>query len=165
LNSTEAEDVVQETVLGVAKRIQKFKTGAGQGSFKSWLMHQTYWRIQDQFRRRQKDGRAAEARVAENSFDVEGSTTDPAIDSVDPEVHKIWETEWEEHVMRTALERVKGASSVKQFQMFDLHELQGISVTETAQTLGASIAAVYMACSRLKKSLRAEIKSVLQQQP
>jgi RNA polymerase sigma factor (sigma-70 family) len=163
LTSTEAEDVVQETVLGVAKRIEKFKTGAGHGSFKSWLMQQTYWRIQDQFRRRRKDRRATVAPAASNSFDSEQSSgTDPKVESVDPELHKIWEIEWQEHVARTALERVKAASSVKQFQMFDLHELQGISVGETAQALGVSRAAVYMACSRLKRLLRREIKSLLQ---
>ena len=41
---------------------------------------------------------------------------------------RLWDAEWEQHVMRIALERVKAKVSVKQFQMFDLHALQGLSV-------------------------------------
>ena len=69
----------------------------------------------------------------------------------------VWETEWEQHVMRTALERVKAKVSVKQFQLFDLHVLQGLSVPETARVLSTSRAAVYMAASRLRRILRKEV--------
>src|SRR5215471_21477457 len=52
LSATEAEDVVQETVLAVAKRIGQFKNDPALGSFKSWLMLITRRRIADQFRKR-----------------------------------------------------------------------------------------------------------------
>src|SRR5881397_1239133 len=50
LTQAEAEDVVQETVICVCKRIPKFKYDRRTGTFKSWLLRLTYWRIQDQFR-------------------------------------------------------------------------------------------------------------------
>src|SRR6266568_6792262 len=52
LNDAEAQDVVQETVLAVAKNLKGFEVGRDRGSFKSWLLQTTRWRIADQFRKR-----------------------------------------------------------------------------------------------------------------
>jgi len=52
LTETEAEEVVQETVICVAKSIQKFKRDRARGSFKGWLRNLTRWRIADQLRKR-----------------------------------------------------------------------------------------------------------------
>src|SRR4051812_40882443 len=38
LNDAEAQDVVQETVICVAKDIQKFKRDRAKGSFKGWII-------------------------------------------------------------------------------------------------------------------------------
>ena len=48
LTESEAQDVVQETIISVAKNIQKFKRDRGLGSFKGWLRNITRWRIADQ---------------------------------------------------------------------------------------------------------------------
>ena len=50
LTDAEAQDVVQETVITVAKNISRYERTAG--SFKGWLLHITRWRIADQFRKR-----------------------------------------------------------------------------------------------------------------
>src|SRR6186713_2718988 len=50
LTDAEAQDVVQETVITVAKNITNYEREAG--SFKGWLLHITRWRIADQFRKR-----------------------------------------------------------------------------------------------------------------
>lgn len=39
LTETEAQEAVQETVIGVAKDIAEFETGSQHGSFKAWLLH------------------------------------------------------------------------------------------------------------------------------
>ena len=52
LTETEAEDVVQETLLTVARSIQTFQYDKNRGSFKGWLLKTTAWRVQDQFRKR-----------------------------------------------------------------------------------------------------------------
>ena len=60
-------------------------------------------------------------------------------------------------MLRTALERVKARVSVKQFQMFDLHARQGLSVAETARAVASTMASVYMAKSRVGRLVRREI--------
>src|SRR3954471_1118795 len=54
LTDAEAQDVVQETVLSVLKKMPGFDYSAEKGSFKGWLLRLTSWRIVDQLRKRQK---------------------------------------------------------------------------------------------------------------
>src|SRR5690242_4173987 len=55
LNETEAEDVVQATMVAVADNIRRFRYDAEVGSFKSWLCHQAQWKIRDHLRRRRRE--------------------------------------------------------------------------------------------------------------
>jgi RNA polymerase sigma-70 factor (ECF subfamily) len=165
LTEDEAQEVVQETVIGVARRIGEFKTGSQHGSFKSWLLGQARWRIGDQFRKRRRqaerfdESQNAAGRASVPADDATGTATvnripDPASLALD----ETWDAEWEEHLVRNSLERVKAMVSVKQFQMFDLHTRQGLSVKETARATGATMAAVYMAKSRVGRLVRRELE-------
>src|SRR5689334_22820527 len=51
LSEADCEDVVQETVISVCRKIPEFKYDPKLGSFKSWLLNLTYWRIRDQYRK------------------------------------------------------------------------------------------------------------------
>src|SRR5262245_6507304 len=50
LTECEAEDVVQETVICVARDIHTFKRDRRLGSFKGWLRNTVRWKVADQFR-------------------------------------------------------------------------------------------------------------------
>ncbi len=52
LNETEAEEVVQETLIAVAGKMPGFTYDPVKDSFKGWLLQITRWRIADQFRKR-----------------------------------------------------------------------------------------------------------------
>ena len=54
LSDGEAQDVVQETLVTVAKKIGQFKSDPALGSFKKWLLLITRRRIADQFEKRGK---------------------------------------------------------------------------------------------------------------
>src|SRR5512140_92729 len=56
LADAEAQEVVQETVITVAKNIDRLKYDPAVGSFKGWLLQITRWRIADQFRKREPEG-------------------------------------------------------------------------------------------------------------
>src|SRR5205809_2638938 len=53
LTADEAEEVVQETAIGVARRLPEFTYDPKVCRFKTWLLNLTRWRIQDQLRKRQ----------------------------------------------------------------------------------------------------------------
>lgn len=51
LSDQEAQDVVQETVIGVARNIPEFQYEPARGSFRQWLLRITRRRIVDHLRR------------------------------------------------------------------------------------------------------------------
>ena len=53
MKDDEAQEVVQETCIAVAKNIARYDSKAG--SFKAWLLQMTRWRITDQLRKRPKN--------------------------------------------------------------------------------------------------------------
>src|SRR5438874_1149320 len=59
LSDVEAQEVVQETIIAVARKIGEFKADRAHGSFGAWLMQLTRWRITDQWRKRGKVGQAS----------------------------------------------------------------------------------------------------------
>jgi RNA polymerase sigma-70 factor (ECF subfamily) len=168
LSDAEAQDVVQETVLAVAQKIGEFDTDPRRGSFKSWLLGQARWRIGDQFRARKRSPLAfadsAEVVGGVGAYSEDQDTrTGPIERLVDPAadpLERLWNDEWDQHVLRTALERVKARVSVKQFQLFELHVRQGLSIGDTARAVGTTKVAVYMAKSRVGRVLKREVESL-----
>src|SRR5438309_1164194 len=55
LNDAEAQDVVQETVIAVAKKMEDFKYDSAVDSFKGWLLYLTRKRIAMQYRKRERE--------------------------------------------------------------------------------------------------------------
>ncbi|HRI13654.1 MAG TPA: sigma-70 family RNA polymerase sigma factor [Verrucomicrobiota bacterium] len=165
LTDAEAQEVVQETVIAVARTIGEFKANPARGSFSAWLMKQTRWRIADQWRKRRSPvsaawdpGRARRVEDEADSTDPLERLPDPALDLA---LEGAWEQEWESHLMTLALERVKRQVSPRQFQMFDLHALQKLSVQDTARTLKASVASVYMARYRITRLVKQELSALI----
>ena len=56
LTVDEAEEVVQETAIGVARRLPEFTYDPKVCRFKTWLLNLVRWRIQDQIRKRRPAG-------------------------------------------------------------------------------------------------------------
>src|SRR6476660_9043467 len=54
LTREEAFDVVQETVIAIARQVQKGQYDPRAGSFKAWLLQMTRWRVLDVFRARKR---------------------------------------------------------------------------------------------------------------
>src|SRR5207244_7720281 len=62
LTDAEADEVAQETLIAVAKKIVEFKHAGNRGSFRAWLFQQARWRIADQFRSRARASHRTEPR-------------------------------------------------------------------------------------------------------
>src|SRR5215472_17537912 len=56
MSDVEAQDVVQETIISVARHMPTFKYDPAIGSFKGWLLNMTRWRIIGQLRKRGPPG-------------------------------------------------------------------------------------------------------------
>ena len=167
LTASEAQDVVQETVVAVAQHIAEFRAEPARSSFKAWLLQITRRRIADQFEKRARDTRLAAALppvtdVRSRPRGPDDSTRTATLDRVpDPgglELEHHWEEEWRKHVIETATARVKVQVSAKQFQIFELSVLREWPVTKVARTLGVSVASVYLARHRVGSRLRKETR-------
>jgi RNA polymerase sigma factor (sigma-70 family) len=153
LTDSEAQEVVQETVLTVVRKIKSFRYDPAVGSFKGWLLTIVRWRIADQFRKRQRQIRPPSSRQAEAS----GTATlervaDPALN-----LDAIWEEQWQHTLFAAALSRVKRQANARHYQMFDLHAVKLWSVDKVAQTLGVSTGQVRLAKHRITVLMRREV--------
>ncbi|MBQ3240527.1 MAG: sigma-70 family RNA polymerase sigma factor [Akkermansia sp.] len=160
LREEEAWDVVQETVLTIAKQSVKGMYDPSRGSFKMWLWHITRWRINDQFRQRRKD-------TAASVPTADGTQREPLSDIPDTSGEtftKIWDREWQNNVMKAAIERVKMRVSPQQFQIFDYNVLRGMSAGEVRKKLGVSVAQVYLAKHRVGSVLKKEVAYIRSQE-
>src|SRR5262249_59446262 len=62
LTEQEAQEVVQDTLISVAKKMPEFTYDPSKDSFKGWLLTVTRWRIRDQLEKRARDAKTMQAR-------------------------------------------------------------------------------------------------------
>src|SRR6266699_5568708 len=156
LTDAEAQEVVQETVITVAKNIDKLKYDPAIGSFKGWLSQITRWRIADQFRKREP----GEAKRAHSSDDRATATIERVPDSRIVDLDALWETEWKENLFEAAIARVKKKIEPKQFQIFDCYVRKEWSAQKVAERLGVNVGQVYLARHRVGALLKKEIRAL-----
>ena len=117
LTTSEANDAMQETFIGVAKNLQQGRFKLGVGSFKAWLTNQARWRVIDQFRNRKKDLSAQnQPRVGES--DRRTATLDRHEDPKGESLQKIWEREWRESLLEIALKSIKSRVAPLHYQIY-----------------------------------------------
>lgn len=156
LSDCEAEDVVQETVLSVAKKMPEFAYDPEKCSFKGWLMHVTRLRILDQLRRRQPPFQQLPA--ADND-----SRRTPTVERVPDgalgeQQDAAWDEEWERNLVDAALERVKLRVKPDHYQIFHLSAVKGLKPAEVARMLEVNVGRVYLVRHRLAKDVRREVE-------
>jgi RNA polymerase sigma factor (sigma-70 family) len=159
LTREEAFDVVQETVIAIARQVQRGQYDPRAGSFKAWLLQMTRWRILDQFRARKRQPSLADQGNA-FSEDNSGHILDRIAVEKDNQLDKIWDKEWRENIFAAALEKVKARVSPRQYQIFDCYVLKGWGVTKTAETLGINAAQVYLAKHRVGNLVKKEVQGL-----
>lgn len=152
LRSVEAQEVVQETLLSVAKKIAGFDYNPEMGSFKGWLLQITRRRIVDQLRKRKPDALPAVNGVA--TLNVE-QVSDPS-----SRLETLWNEEWHQALLDMARSVVKRKVGARQYRMFDLYVLQQLPLKKVTKALGVNAAQVYMAKYRITKLLKTELHNL-----
>lgn len=153
LTETEAEEVVQETVVAVAKQMPTFRYDAA-GSFKAWLLQITRRRIVDQFRKRPPWQPAGGPPTDAGSS---RTATAERVPGEELNLEPLWDAEWRQNLMEAALTRVKARITPRQYQIFDLYVLKEWPVREVTRTLNVNAAQVYLARHRVSRLLREEL--------
>ena len=156
LTEQEAHEVVQETVITVARRIPEFKYDPQVCSFKTWLLNLTRWRIIDQIRRRPPPGAAIHFRADPARTSTIERLADPAGLALDT----VWDQEWEHHLLAAAIQRVKRKVNPEHYQIFHLCAFKDWPVKKVAHELGVSAGQVYLVKHRIAALLKREVKTL-----
>ncbi len=159
LTREEAFDVVQETIIAIARQVQKGQYDPRAGSFKAWLLQMTRWRILDVFRARKRQPSLSNQGNAD-SEDSQNLAMERLSSEKDNLLESIWDREWRDNISAAALERVKAKVSPRQFQIFDCYVMKGWGVKKTAEALGINAAQVYLAKHRVGNLVKKEIQGL-----
>ncbi len=160
LSEEESEDVVQDTMVSVARQMPEFQYDPAKGRFKAWLLTLVRRRIVDQHRRESRWNRiVSKSRPIESSTGTE--TFDPA-DPKRPDLESLWDSEWEGNLIHRALKQVRQQVSEKQYLMYEMHVLREVPISTVVSNLQTSAMSVYMAKHRVGKLLRAELGKLRQ---
>jgi RNA polymerase sigma factor (sigma-70 family) len=154
LTHTEAEDAAQETFKSVMRSLPKFEYDPKKGSFKTWLLNLTRWRILDQIDKR-------DPRLAGRTGPPETTTRTPTVerqpDPEGPELEVIWNRDYEINLVQKAAGRVKSSVDSKQYQIYDLLVFKEWPVAKVSSFLGVSTGSVYLAKHRVGKLVKNEV--------
>lgn len=154
LSDSEAQDLVQETLVVVARQMPGFRYDPARGSFKAWLHTVIRGRLSRHWRRRRFRPEVAGGDPVAGDRDDPAGMEDPAAAS---EFEAGWQREWEQNLMDAALRRVQAKVSSRQYLLFSLAVLKEVPVATICERYEASLAQVYLARHRVGKQLRAEI--------
>lgn len=154
LTDAESQDVVQETMIAVAKHMPDFVYDAKNGSFKAWLLNMTRWRITDQYRKR--PNRAPKP----SELDGAATTTIPVEELIDPAsdaLGKLWDAEWQQNLFEMASQRVRRRVDPRTYQLFDFYVKKEWPPDQVASKFAVAVDQVYLAKHRVTEMLKKEI--------
>lgn len=163
LSEVESEEVVQETLISVARKMPGFRYDPVVDSFKGWLLTVTRWRILDQFKKQQTLRRTAwPTSAAPKEEETRTSPIERIPDPAGFDLNTIWDEEWAKHLLHSALARIKRQVHPQQYEIYHLHVILDNPVREVARTLGVNVGQVYLARHRVGSMLKKEMKRLAQ---
>ena len=164
LTQTEADEVVQDTAVAMARHLPDYRYDPKVCRFKTWLLNQAAWRVKDQFKKRRKHGPDRVEPLGSSppagSADDTGrtSTANRVPDPSAADLDEIFEVEWRKSLLARAVEQVRDKFTLKQFQVFDLVVLREWPAAKVARLLGLSLANIYVIRHRMSAAVRKQAK-------
>jgi RNA polymerase sigma factor (sigma-70 family) len=152
LQEADAADLAQEVLRAVARSVGRLDYDPRRGSFRGWLFTVVRNQLRD-FRdrkRRQVAGSGASG--------VRQLLNEQAAPPERPEEE--WDREYERRLFTWAAEQVRPTVQESTWQAFRRTAVEGQSGQEVARALGMTVAAVYLAKSRVMARLKEEIRQL-----
>jgi RNA polymerase sigma-70 factor (ECF subfamily) len=156
LTEPEAQDVVQETLVAVARHMPTFKYDPQLGSFKGFLLKMARWRITDQLRKRGPLSRQHKYRGQNTTNDT--ATVEAVADPASADLDQYWEEEWQKSLLEGAMNNVKRRLDPQKYQVFDCLVNKGWPAAKVAAAFEQSLAQVYVAKHRITQLIKHEVE-------
>lgn len=146
LQDADSADLTQEVLTRIAGVAATFNYDPRQGSFRGWLFTIVRNRLRDWLENRQ--------RRIQGSGDTSLHEYLGQLPGREDELSQLWEREFEQRLFQAAAEQAKNEFQDSTWQAFWRTTVEGAGTKETAQFLGISVAAVYLARSRVMARLK-----------
>jgi RNA polymerase sigma-70 factor (ECF subfamily) len=156
LQTHDASDIVQDVFRGVLQGIDTFQRDRPQDSFRGWLWTITRNRIRDHFRRHKAQPQASGGTDAQAMLvQVPDLPAEESSESL--------QRHPDSAITHSALQLVRSEFEVRTWDAFWKTAVEGQKPADVAADLGMSVAAVYMAKSRVFRRLRSELEGLMDQ--
>ena len=139
----EMEDLVQNVMLSVFKQSKRFEYDPARGRFRDYLRMIIRARANDFFRELYREERAVWA-----------------VPEMECQLDNLYAAEWEEHVRRESLKKLREVSSARHFQIFHMAVIQNRDPKELAAFFRMPRATLYSIRSRMEAKLREIARSL-----
>lgn len=153
ITQDECEDVVQETMLKVARYLPSYRYDRTVGRFRPWLNQIVNQRICEIIHRRCHGVFKPDALEG-----LRGILLPVAVPTDDP----LGQAEAEFRLLEACLARVRSAIRPRHWQIFETHCLHGMSASATARIHGTTAANVWVIRHRVVRTLQAEWRNRLE---
>ncbi len=140
LSRTDAEEVRDQCLEVLAKKLPSFEYQRSRGSFQAWLQGLARGKVIDLVRARRVRARES----------VELTTLADA--SAAPDL--LWEQQWRAEHLRYALGQVRESEEPERFRVFELLLVEELSVAEVSARTGLEAAQIYKIKAALLKRVR-----------
>lgn len=154
--STDADDVVQETLTVVVQKLPEFRHNGSAGAFRAWLRAILVHKL---LQLRRVRGQNPE------TIDTGDGLTLSQLEQPDSEAARRWDAEHDRHVLGRLLDRLRGEFTPVTWEAFRLYALEGQAPAAVAAGLGITTNAVFIARSRILKRLREEARGLVPVEP
>lgn len=153
LSEAEAEDVVQETMVKVARYLPKFEYNRTVCRFRTWLNQIVNQRIFEALHRRRKHlfSAASLDELREVLHASEAPTSDP-----------VAQAEAERSLLEACLARVRARTRPKHWQIFEANAIHGMRAEKVSKLHRTSAANVWVIRHRVVRALRCEWRALLE---
>lgn len=160
LTHEEAEDVTQDTLLTLWKKIRSgdFKYQPETGKFRGYLAQTTHWRIEDYRRKKQRQPQPLNRPPRRTTLST--GTVDRMPDENTPGQDSIVSAEWSKALWDAALEKIKIQVKPKQFQLFEHYVIKEWPTQKVVDAFGVSRAQVFLAKLRISRLIREEVSKL-----
>jgi RNA polymerase sigma-70 factor (ECF subfamily) len=153
LDETQAQDVLQETMVILMRILPEFAYDRNKGKFRNFMLTIVHRRSLAVLRRARQE-RGSHVPWEDNG---EGESADPFGNLGTDEVEAV--ARWQEALMEEALRRVREAEGLGEntFAVFDAYAIQRRAPGEVAKEFGLKENAVYQIKNRLLRRLQVEV--------
>ncbi len=152
LQDADAADLTQEVLHTVARSATRLDYDPQRGSFRGWLFTVVRNRLRDFW-----DSQKRQHRGSGDSGVQKLLGEQPAPEK---DLSLLWDQEYERQLLAWAADQIRGTVQESTWQAFWQTAVEGKSGKEVAQALGMTVAAVYLAKSRVMVRLKDQVRQM-----